>query len=115
MKNKTKKIEIRFFQSDSGREYVREWLAGLPKEDRKIIGTDLMTVEFGWPVGMPVAEKIEANLWATRSLLPGKRYSRILFTIINNHMVLLHGFLKKSNRIELNDLKIARKRLKKVT
>jgi phage-related protein len=113
MSRPEKVIKVHFFQSDSGRSYVREWLLGLASEDRKIIGEDLKTVEFGWPIGMPVAEKLEAELWATRSILSGKRYSRVIFTIYGKYMVLLHGFIKKSNKIERNDLRVARKRRKK--
>jgi phage-related protein len=108
-----KVIEVHFFQSDSGRSYVREWLLELTSKDRRIIGEDLKTVEFGWPIGMPVAEKLETGLWAARSILPGKRYSRVIFTIYEKYMVLLHGFIKKTNQIEKNDLRIARERRKK--
>jgi hypothetical protein len=30
-------------------------------DDRKLIGADIMTVEFGWPIGMPVCRPIPAR------------------------------------------------------
>ena len=50
-----KRISAIFYRSESGGEPVRDWLKSLRKEERKVIGQDIMTVEFGWPVGMPVA------------------------------------------------------------
>lgn len=55
---------------------MREWLHGLSKDDRKAIGTDIATVEYGWPLG--------------------NRIARTIFTINSGDMILLHGFIKKS-------------------
>ena len=46
-----KTVVARFYRLASSREPVREWLAGLPREDRRLIGRDAMRVEFGWPCG----------------------------------------------------------------
>lgn len=54
-----KRIFVRFFCSTSGNEPVREWLKGLCKEDMTIIGEDIKTVEYGWPLGMPLVRKIK--------------------------------------------------------
>jgi hypothetical protein len=32
------------------------------KKERKIIGADLKTIEFGWPLGLPLVRKLEKNL-----------------------------------------------------
>lgn len=53
---------VYFFQSENGNEPVREWLRGLDVEDRKTIGDDIKTVELGWPIGMPLVRKMEADL-----------------------------------------------------
>jgi hypothetical protein len=50
-----KKITVVFYQTPSGNEPVREWLKSLSIEDRQNIGNDIKTVEYGWPVGMPVS------------------------------------------------------------
>jgi len=46
---------------------VRDWLMSLNQKDRKAIGNDVKTVEMGWPLGMPLVEKFEKNLWEVRS------------------------------------------------
>jgi hypothetical protein len=49
-----KPFPAKFYRAPSGREPVREWLKGLPREECQIIGEDLMRVEFRWPnVGLP--------------------------------------------------------------
>lgn len=49
-----KRFIVRFYKTDSGNEPVRKWLKGLMSSDRKTIGDDLQTLEFGWPIGMPL-------------------------------------------------------------
>ena len=51
-----KRVPAIFYRAEAGREPVREWLKNLPREDRKRIGEDIKTVEFGWPIGMPVLQ-----------------------------------------------------------
>ncbi|MEL6722014.1 MAG: hypothetical protein AAFP10_02150 [Pseudomonadota bacterium] len=48
-----KKIVADFYRLDSGKEPVPEWLLGLDRNDRQVIGKDIQKAEFGWPVGMP--------------------------------------------------------------
>lgn len=102
-------LQVVFYKSDSGNEPVRDWLKKLDKADRKIIGADIKTVQFGWPLGMPLVRKIEKGLWEVRIQLDS-RIARILFTVHSNLMVLLHGFIKKSQKLPINDLTIAKKR-----
>jgi antitoxin HicB len=63
----------------SGREPVREWLKSLTAEDRKIVGEDIKTVEFGWPIGMPTCRALGKGLWEVRSDITGGRIARVLF------------------------------------
>jgi phage-related protein len=99
-----------FFQMPSGHEPVREWLKSLEKDDRKTIGEDIKLVQFRWPLGMPLVRKMEAGLWEVRSHLNGGRIARVLFTAKKGEMVLLHGFIKKSQKTPTKDLQLARKR-----
>ena len=105
----TKKLLARFFRTAEGREPVREWLKALPAEDRKIIGDEIRTVQFGWPMGMPLVRKMEEGLWEVRVDLPN-RIARALFTISERQAVLLHGFIKKSLKTPTPDLATARRR-----
>jgi len=109
-----KKLPARFYRSETGTEPVREWLTSLPKADRRMIGVDIATVEYGWPVGMPTCRPLGRGLWEIRSSLSSKRISRVLFCVAQAHMVLLHGFIMKSQKTPKSDLEIARARQKEV-
>jgi len=50
-------LQVVFFRAQSGSEPVREWLKSLSVDDKKTIGEDIKTVQFGWPIGMPVFGK----------------------------------------------------------
>ncbi len=105
------RLEVYFYKTSSGREPVREWLKALPHQERKIIGNDLKTVQYGWPFGMPLIRKLEAGLWEVRSMLPN-RIARVIFTVEGQRMILLHGFIKKSQRMPVTDIKLAQQRFK---
>ena len=103
------RLRVHFFRSRTGGEPVREWLLELDREDRKAIGEDVKTVQFGWPLGMPLVRKVEPGLWEVRSRLVG-RIARVIFTVDDQVMVLLHGFIKKSQKIPAAELNTARVR-----
>jgi phage-related protein len=109
-----KKIPAAFYQTAEGREPVREWLKRLEPEDRKAIGEDIATVEYGWPIGMPTCRSLGQGLWEVRSSLRSNRIVRIIFGIVRNRMVILHGFMKKTQKTPAEDLALARKRLKEI-
>jgi phage-related protein len=109
-----KRLPIRFYQSASGREPVREWLKSLNAEDRRILGTDIRTLEFGWPLGMPLCRALGNGLWEVRSSLPQGRTARVIFFIHAQQAVLLHGFLKKSQRTPKSDIDLAMRRKREV-
>jgi phage-related protein len=104
------RLQVLFFKTSAGHEPVREWLKALPIEDRKALGHDLKTAQYGWPLGMPLIRKLEPGLWEVRSRLP-ERIARIIFSVEDDKMVLLHGFIKKSEKTPLPDLQLARQRL----
>ena len=91
-------LDVIFFRTETGREPVREWLRGLDKADKQRIGTDIEKVQFRWPVSMPLVRKLETDLWEVRSNLRQKRIARVLFTVADNDMALLHGFIKKTQK-----------------
>ena len=99
-----------FFRLESGREPVRDWLKALDRGGRKRIGEDIKTLQFAWPVGMPLARKLSENLWELRSVLP-IGIARTFFTIYERRIVLLHGFVKKTQKTPPQELAIARRRL----
>ena len=105
-----------FYRTQMGREPVREWLKELPPEDRKIVGDDIRDCEFAWPIGMPLCRSISGfrGLWEIRSNLTGGRIARTLFHVSGGRMVLLHGFVKKTQRTPAQDLELANNRMKDV-
>lgn len=107
----TFRLRVVFFKSEGGAEPVREWLKSLTRSDCKTIGEDIKTVQFGWPLGMPLVRKLEIELWEVRSRLD-QRIARVIFTVHDDVMVLLHGFIKKSQRIPAAELTTARRRFK---
>jgi phage-related protein len=110
-----KRLPVAFYELPSGREPVRDWLKALSEKDRKIIGEDVKFVEFGWPVGMPLCRSLGTGLWEVRSQLTQGRISRVLFCIHDGRMVLLHAFIKKTQRTSDADLALALKRKKEIT
>ena len=111
-KKRPKKISAVFYRLASGTEPVRDWLKELEPEDRRFIGLDIATAEYGWPVGMPVCRPLGDGLYEVRSNLPGNRIARVIFTIAGGQMVLLHGFIKKSQKTPKADLDLAKRRKK---
>ncbi len=103
-------VTVMFFRSETGKEPVREWLKELGKRDKLIIGENIKTIEYGWPLGMPLVRKLDSDLWEVRCNLTNKEIARILFTVRNGVMVLLHGFIKKTQKTPISDLKIAKDR-----
>jgi phage-related protein len=104
-----KRVPTIFFRTATGGEPVREWLRAMNAEDRRRIGEDLKTVEFGWPVGMPTCRAMGDELYEVRTRLDGNRIVRILFYIDRlRRMVVLHGFIKKSRTTPPADLALAR-------
>ncbi len=109
-----KKITAVFYQNSLGKEPVKDWLYTLNKDDMKIIGEDIRTIEYGFPIGMPVCRPLGDKLYEVRSNISDKRIARVIFTIIDSYMVLLHGFIKKIQTTPKQELEIARNRAKEI-
>ena len=99
-----------FFATATGREPVREWLRELPEEDRKTIGGDIQALEFGEPLRLPLVNGFGDGLWEVRVRLTSRRIARVFFTVQGPEMVLLHGFLEKSQKTPDKEVKLARQR-----
>jgi len=110
-----KRVPAIFFRTAAGGEPVREWLKGLPSpEDRKRVGEDIKTVEFGWPIGMPACRPLGDGIYEVRTNLVQNRIARVLFYIDKKgRMVLLHGFIKKTQKTPDEDLDLAKGNKKK--
>ncbi len=103
-------LSVTFFKTQSGNEPVRDWLRGLETDYKKVIGEDIKLIQFRWPLGMPLVRKMEADLWEARSNLPQGNISRVFFTVSGSQMILLHGFIKKSQKTPKKEIEQARRR-----
>lgn len=109
-------LTVNFFRTDSGNEPVREWLREMEKEEKKTIGADIKTVQDCWASPGPdvipdsMVKKIEPGLWEIRSKLGSGTQSRIFFTVRGNRLILLHGFIKKSQKTPQKEIELARRR-----
>jgi len=116
MNDKNIILQVLFYRTLSGNEPVREWLLSLPQEYKKLIGSDIKTAQYGWPIGMPLIKKVDTKnkLWEVRTNL-SDGIARVLFTISDDNMILLHGFIKKTQKLEKKELDLAIKRRKDLT
>ena len=102
-------LPVIFFRTVSGNEPVREWLKRLPTNERRLIGEDLQVLQYRWPLGMPLVDSLGDGLWEVRSRLP-TRIARTLFFVRGEEIILLHGFIKKTQKTPTEDRALALKR-----
>ncbi len=107
-------LPVVFYRTAGGNEPVVDWLRGLPAADRRVIGTDLATVQYGWPIGMPLCRPLGGGLWEARSTLPSHRIARLLFFVDAGRIGVVHGFIKKSQTTPAHELDLARQRMKEM-
>lgn len=103
-------LKVVFYRSEASNEPVREWLKDLHRDDKRQIGEDIKIAQLGWPLGMPLIKKIDKDLWEVRTRL-ADAIARVFFTVDGEYMILLHGFIKKSQKTPQNELKTALSRL----
>ena len=109
-----KKLAAAFYASGSGNEPVRDWLLGLDKADRRLVGQSIATAEYGWPIGMPPCRSLGNGLFEIRSTISGGRNARVVFAVVDERMVLLHGFVKISRKTPKADLDVAQRRYSEI-
>ena len=109
-----RKIPLVFYRTPAGNEPVREWLKGLDQAERQVIGKDLLRAQWRWPVGMPLCRPLGEGLLEIRTELPTRRTARVLICLFKDHLVALHGFIKKTRTTPDEDLSTARKRKKEL-
>ena len=105
------KLSAHFYRTATGGVPVREWLRGLNKAERQIIGEDIAYVQYKWPIGKPRVDHLRGPVWEIRTSL-GNRIARTLFAVEGRTVILLHGFIKKTQQTRKDDIDLAEKRLK---
>ena len=104
------RLRVVFYRTTAGREPVRDWLRELDRDARRVIGGDVKTVQYGWPIGMPLVRNLGDGLWEVRSRLRDG-VARVVFVADPGLMVLVHGFIKKSQKMPTSELTLARRRV----
>jgi phage-related protein len=104
-------IPVIFYRTAAGAEPVRDWLRSLSAEDRRIIGTDLATVQVGWPIGMPLCRSLGSGMWELRSKLTGNRIARLVFFVAAGRIGIVHGFIKKTQKTPPSEIVLAQRRM----
>jgi hypothetical protein len=113
MIDRTKKLPARFYISQTGRNPVREWILELPSDDRHTEGHPEGRIRLAnWTSTLCPAW---AWLVEVRSNLDNNRIARVIFCMGDGHMVLLHGFVKKTQKTPQQDIELAQKRKREVT
>ena len=113
-KDQLKRVPAIFYRTEAGSEPVRSWLRAMDAQDSRLVGEDIKTVEFGWPLGMPTCRQLGDGLYEVRTFLQGNRIVRVFFYIDRKQrMVLLHGIVKKTRATPDADLDLARKNMRK--
>ncbi|RZI98073.1 MAG: type II toxin-antitoxin system RelE/ParE family toxin [Brevundimonas sp.] len=103
-----------FYRSSLGRPIIKEWLRSFEKPDRAVLGVDLLTLQIGFPLGLPLCRPLRGGLWEVRSSLAGNREARMIFfhDAKAKALVIVHGFVKKSQKTPKSDLELALTRMK---
>ena len=105
---------VLFYRTVAGRDVIKEWLRSFDKPDRAILGYDLKRVQIGFPMGLPLCRSLGGGLWEVRSSLGGNREVRMIFFHDTAHkaLVVVHGFLKKSQKTPKAEIDIAVRRMR---
>ena len=64
---------------------------------------------------MPLCRSLGKGLWEVRSNLTSGRIARVLFCDLEGKMILLHAFIKKTQKTPPADLELAVKRKREIT
>lgn len=104
-------LEAAFYKTRQNNQPCRDFLLSLDRNDRREVGADIFAVQKGFPLGLPLCRKMGSDLWEVRSDV-ADGICRIFFTVYKNTMILLHGFIKKSQKTPQDELDTANSRLK---
>ena len=107
-----KKLEAKFYRTQAGNVPGLDWIKELSRDDRKLIGEAIRTVEYTWPVPPPLVKKLDDHLWEIRETISNLNEARLIFTVDSGICVLLHGFEKKSRKTPQQDLETTDNRRK---
>ena len=107
------KWEVIYYISPSGNNPVSDFLDGLDEQTQtKLLRVVANIEEYGLLSVIPHIKKLTGTpLWEIRVL--GKSNARIIYIVpTQNRILLLHGFIKKTNKTPSKEIEIANSRYK---
>ena len=101
-----------WYKSKSGTKIVRDAIDTLSKTDKAIVGEDLWLAQLRFPKGAPTVKPLGSGLYEVRSSISDRREYRCIFVYhaAENALVIVHAFVKKSQKTPLHDLQLAKTR-----
>ncbi len=103
---------VRFYETALGQEVVLDKIRSLSKEDKNIVGEDLMTVQIGFPMGLPLCDNLGNGLWEVRSTISSGREFRAIFyqSKREKSLVVVNVLIKKTQTTPKAALRLSLKR-----
>lgn len=112
MKIETDNWSVENYIDSKGHAPVEEFLNALPFDDRvRIVRTIEMLEDFGLQLSAPYVKHLQGKLWELRIRTGRKAYRVIYFAFTGRRFVLLHAFLKKTQKTPKKELATAERRL----
>lgn len=105
-------FQVVFYETGAGNEIILNFIRGFDANDKRKICEDLMTVQIGYPLGLPLCRPLGNGLSEVRISLPSKREVRLIFTFDSEtqSLIVLHAFIKKTQKTPKADLQLAKSR-----
>ena len=103
-------FEVHFYETVNGKKPAEEFLLSLDKKMRtKMLRMIYLLMKNGNELREPYSKFISDGIYELRAKV-GSDISRILyFFMIGHHIILTNGFVKKTQRIPVNELEKAKK------
>lgn len=96
--------EVISFESARGEQFVEKFIRSLDKGTISKFTRDADLLEKHGPLlGMPHSKKLTKDLYELR--IKGKQEARIIYGFIGSKVYLLHGFLKKTQKTPIKEVK----------
>lgn len=103
-------MKITFYEDPMGKNLVKEFLNELdPKMRTKMLRSIMALQELGISLRMPLSEHLGDGIFELRAQV-GTNISRVMyFFMIGNQAILIHGFIKKTQKTPSREIERAKK------
>ncbi len=106
---------VEFFETEDGKQPVAEFLDSLePKMSAKMVGLMEILEEKGTELRLPYSEHLEDGIFELRCKLGSNITRALYFFFANKTIVITNGFVKKTQKTPPNQIKLAKKKKKRV-